>query len=452
MYRDFLGNEVTAESETTLAAIDDFVEGFLAYENKAANILEASKTEPDNCLANAYTALFYMFLESKEAPALARPFIEKAEAAKDKASRREQMTTAVVRAWVDNDIPKVIALSNEVAEAYPRDLAIVKQAQYHNFNLGNCAGMLVIAEKVQDRNQEVPYMHGLSAFAFEQCHLLAEAEAAARKAIAMKRKEPWAHHALAHVMVTQGRNQESIDFLTDVSETWVDLNSFMLTHNWWHLALNYISKGRYDEALRLYDEKVWGAWKEYSQDQIGAVSLLMRLELVGLDVGDRWADVGSHLRARTDDFVQPFLTMQYLYGLARAGLPEADSLMENLRGFAPKAPAVAREAWTEVAVTACEGLLAHARGNFETAYRKMSLALPRLLEIGGSHAQRDLFDQVLLDSMLETGRLGKAQQMLEFRRGYDPISVPTNRALAGVYRKLGLEREAAGAEARLAAA
>ncbi len=452
MYRDYLGNEVTAESESTVTGINDFIEGFLAYENKAANILKASEAEPDNCLANAYTALFYMFLESKEAPDLARPFVEKAEAAAAKASRREQMTTAAVRAWIDGDVAGNIKLANEIAEAYPHDLAMVKQAQYHNFNLGNCAGMLVLAEKVADQNQDVPHMHGLSAFAFEQCHLLEEAEAAARKAIEMKRKEPWAHHALAHVMLTQGRTQESIDFLTDVSETWTDLNSFMLTHNWWHLSLNHLAQGHYDKVLDFYDRHVWGAWKEYSQDQIGAVSLLMRLELVGVDVGDRWQDVGTYLKVRADDFVQPFLTMQYLYGLARADLPEADSLMENLRGFAPKAPAVARQAWSEVAVPACEGLLAHARKDYETAYGKMAAALPRLLEIGGSHAQRDLFDQVLLDSMLETGRYEKAQQMLEIRRGFDPLAVPTNTALAGVYRHLGLEREAQRAEARLAAA
>lgn len=390
MKKDWLGNPVTTASEATLAGIDDFIEGFLAYESKAANILKAADEAPGDCLANAYAAMFYMFLESTDAPGLAGPYIEKAEAAAARATPREQLTTAIVRGWIEGDIGRVLELSRQAAKEFPRDLAMVKQAQYHYFNLGNCAGMLSMADCVLDRNQDVPYMHGLAAFGYEQCHLLDEAEASARKAISMRRKEPWAHHALAHVMLTRGRIQEGVEFLTDVSDTWVDLNSFMSTHNWWHLALLLISQGRYEEALGLYDKHIWGIWKEYSQDQIGAVSLLMRLELVGVDVGDRWADLGAHIKVRVNDFVQPFLTMQYLYGLARAQLPEADRLKENLRTFSTNAPALTREAWASVCVNACEGLLAHARGDYELAFRKMSATVPRLLEIGGSHAQRVL--------------------------------------------------------------
>ena len=55
----------------------------------------------------------------------------------------------------------------------------------------------------------------------------------------------------------------------------------MYTHNWWHLALFYISEGRFAEALAVYDRHVWARDRSYSQDQIGAVSLLARLELAG---------------------------------------------------------------------------------------------------------------------------------------------------------------------------
>jgi len=450
MKKDWLGNAVTTDSEATLAGINDFVEGFLAYETKAANIVKAADEDPDCCIANAYAALCHMFLESADAPAMARPYLEKAELAARGATLREQMNTAIVRAWVDGDIGRVLDLSRQLAREHPRDLAMVKQAQYHYFNLGNCAGMLSIADQVLDHNQDIPYMHGLAAFGYEQCHLLDEAEAAAGKAISMKRKEPWAHHAMAHVMLTQGRIPEGLAFMTDVSETWVDLNSFMSTHNWWHLALFLLSQGRYAEVLDLYDRRIWGIWKEYSQDQVGAVSLLIRLELAGVDVGDRWADLGEHLKVRVDDFVQPFLSMQYLYGLARAGLPEADRLMDNMRVFAARAPELSREAWQAVCVNASEGLLAHARGEYELAFRKMSVAAPRMLEIGGSHAQRDLFSQILLDSTIRTARYVQAQQMLEQARGYDPRSVPINLALAGVYEHLELGREAARARARIA--
>ena len=450
MAKDWLGNEVTVGAPETLAGIDDFLEGFLAYENKAVNIVPAADADPDSAIANAYAAMLNMFLESPAAPTLAAPYMQRAEAAAERATPREQAGVKAIRAWLDNDMPKAIALSREIAAAWPTDLAIVKSCQYHCFNLGNAPGMLAVAEQAAPANEAVPYMHGLLAFAYEQCHLLEEGEAAARKAIAMKRKEPWAHHALAHVMLGQGRTEESRDFMTEMSETWTDLNSFMSTHNWWHLALNHIGMGSLDRALEIYDRHVWGIWKEYSQDQIGAVSLLLRLELAGQDVGTRWQDVADHLAAREHDFVQPFLTMQYLYGLARAERPEADRLLANLRAFVAEAPAFAAAAWRQVALPACEGLLAHARGRHAEVLEALGLALPRMTEIGGSHAQRDLFEQVFLDSLIQEGRLVPAQQMLELRRGFDPLDVATNRALAGIYAKLDLPSEAAKASARVA--
>jgi hypothetical protein len=52
-----------------------------------------------------------------------------------------------------------------------------------------------------------------------------------------------------------------------------------------------------------------------------------------------------------------------------------------------------------------------------------------MIEIGGSHAQRDLFGQLLLDAHLKLGNWAIAQQMLEMRRTWDPDGVPVNRAL-----------------------
>jgi hypothetical protein len=191
--------------------------------------------------------------------------------------------------------------------------------------------------------------------------------------------------------------------------------------------------------------------KNYSQDQIGAVSLLARFELAGMDVGARWQDLADHLAARAHDTVQPFLTLQYLYGLARARRPEAETLLESVRHFSEIAPSFTREAWRDVALPGCEGLYAYARGDYDGAWHQLVLSVPRMLEIGGSHAQRDLFDQILLDAAVKSGRLIAAQQILELRRTADPNGVPVNAALAAVYAELGLHQMAAQARARAAA-
>src|SRR6202045_4933547 len=354
----------------------------------------------------------------------------------------------MLRAWVDDDLGHTIRLCDQISDEFPRDLAIVKMHQYFEFNRGNSPEMLRVALKVGAKNMDVPYVYGMTAFGYEQCHLLDEAESAARTALEMRRKEPWAQHALAHVLLTRGRIDEGARFLEEMADTWTGLNSFMFTHIGWHLALFYLSQGRDRQVLELYDRHCWGIAKDYSQDQIGAVSLLARSEIAGIDVGPRWQDLGRHLAARAQDTVLPFLTLQYLYGLARAGRPEAETLLEAVRRYAETAPAFTREVWRDVALPGCEGLYAYARGDYTQAWRHLASTVPRIAEAGGSHAQRDLFEQILLDTAVKSGRWNTAQRMLELRRLADPNGVPVNSALAAVYTQLGLPELAAAARAR----
>lgn len=448
--RDYLGNPISGGRDRTLQAIDEFIEGYLAYETRAERIVIAADADPDSCLANVYAGMLWMLLEAPEGAARAAKYLAAAERAAPNATRREQLNAAVLRAWVDDDLARCIRVCDQISDEFPRDLAIVKTHQYFEFNRGNSPEMLRIALKVGAANGDVPYIYGMKAFGYEQCHLLEEAESEARAALAMRRKEPWAQHALAHVFLTRGQMDEGAQFLEDAADTWSGLNSFMLTHIWWHLALFYLSQGRENEVLRVYDEHCWGVAKNYSQDQIGAVSLLARFEIAGLDVGSRWQDLGDHLAARANDTIQPFLTLQYLYGLARAGRPQAKTLLESVRDQAARAPVFTRAVWREVAVPGCEGLYAYAQGDFERAWQQLSVAVPRMAEAGGSHAQRDLFEQVLLDAALKSGRLPVAQHMLEVRRSADPHGVPVNAALAAVYGRLGLRALAEQARSRAA--
>ena len=438
---DVLGNPVEVADAASLAAVDDFVEGFIACQARVTNILGAAAHD-DSVVVQTYAAALHLFAEAPSGYANARPFLERAAASAVPANARERAWLQAVQAWADDDVGRAVATLEGIVQAHPRDLAALKLGQYLLFNLGDSPGMLRLALQAQHAAADVAYWHGMAAFAFEQCHLLRDAEAAARRAIAMRADEPWAHHALAHVMLTEGRIAEGRAFMSGASGSWVGLNSFMETHNWWHLALFTIEQGDDAAALALYDAHVWGVCKEYSQDQIGAVSLLARLELAGVDVGARWHELGGWLAARTHDQVQPFLDMQYLYGLARAGRPEADELMRRVEAFAPAAPAATREAWQRVAVPACAGLLAHARGEHARAVELLGTALPRLLEIGGSHAQRDLFEHVYIAAVARAGRVVGAYDLVARRAGAAPESVRLRRQLAPLAARLGLDAAA----------
>jgi tetratricopeptide (TPR) repeat protein len=442
MSTDALGNPLTLQSQAALAPLNDFVEGFIASEARVADVLQAQHDASP--LLQAYCAALHMFAESPQGPANARPFLERALAGQARVTPREARFIAAVAAWVEGDVTQAIRLHEEQAREHPRDLASLKLGHYHLFNRGDAPGMLRLALAAGDAAADVPYFHGMLAFAWEQCHFLEQAEAAARHAIAMRRKEPWAHHALAHVMLTQGRIAEGHAFLQDVAATWSGLNSFMVTHNWWHQALFALELDRADEVLALYDQHVWGEVKEYTQDQIGAVSLLARLELAGVDVGARWQDVADHLAQRLHDHVLPFLDLQYLYGLARAGrLDAARTLLASMEDHADATRGDDRATWRNVCLPAGRGLLAHAQGDCATAVLELGTALPRMLEIGGSHAQRDLFAQIHLDALVRSGHLAGAQNLLQQQLRGQPESRRLRRQAARVYASLGLGEVAA---------
>ncbi|MEL7029357.1 MAG: tetratricopeptide repeat protein [Pseudomonadota bacterium] len=399
MLTDSLGNALTTADPRTAQAIADFVDGFLSYETKAINVLAAAEADASDCLANAYASFLWMFSEADGAEASAAPFARRADAARERASERERFAADAALSWSGGDLAGAERACLAGIEAFPRDLALLKLYQYLRFNEGDSPAMLRAAQRCYAHNRDVAYMHGMIAFAYEQCHELAAAEQAARDALAIKHKEPWAQHALAHVMLTQGRIEEGAAFLTSVRPTWTDLNSFMDTHLWWHLALFDLSLGRFDEVVRIYDEHVWAQEKDYSQDQVGAVSLLARMEFADIDVGDRWTDLAAYLVKRTRDTVNPFLSLQYLFGLARAGRrEEAADLLDAIATAANNGGA-----WAEVGLPAAQALMAYADGAYAEAAEGLAAVLPRMYRAGGSHAQRDLFDLIRLEALIRAG-------------------------------------------------
>ena len=447
MTHDLYDLPLSQASAADTDAVNDFVHGFIAFQPKATNVLKAAKTS-DCAMVQIYAAWIMMLSETPKGSALAQPFLDRAETLP--VTPREQAAFEAARAWVAGDVPQVIKLCEATIAEHPRDMAMLKLGQYHLFNTGDFPGMLRIATKAMSGAEDIAYAHGMLSFGYEESHLLDQAETAAESALALDPSEAWAHHTLAHVHLTRGDMAKGAAFMESVAHHWDGLNSFMHTHNWWHLALFYISLGRQSDLLSVYDEHVWGLSKDYSQDQVGAVSLLARLEFAGVNVQDRWAEVADRIAARGGDTVSPFLTLQYLYALGRAQLPETETLLAAIEARA-EAQAHDQAVWRDVALWAAHGIAAHAAGDWEDAIRFLGKSLPRLAECGGSHAQRDLFEQIYLDALMHAGRMPQAQQVLEMRRTYDPDGVPLNKMLAQVYDRNGLPDLAAAARARIAA-
>ena len=422
----------------------DFIHGFIGYQPRILAVLGVADGDHSLTVQTCAAAL-QLFSESPGGPAKAQQHLARAAAAGLPATPRERQLAAAVAHWAAGETQAALALHETLAQQHPRDLMAIKLGQYHAFNAGDAPALLRLALHALPAAGDVPALHGLLAFGYEQCHLLPDAEASARHGLALDPADPWAQHALAHVLLTTGRLAQGRDFLQQASASWHGLTSFMRCHNWWHLALFQIELGDSAAALQLYDSQVWGVDKTYPQDQVGAVSLLARLGLAAEggdsrnpDLHSRWVELASHLANRTADQMLPFLDLQYLYGLARAGRPEADVLLANITTFAPLAPASSRAAWCRVALPAARGLLAHARGQWADAAAQLGLALPQLALIGGSHAQRDLFEQLHRDALQRSGQLVALHNLLQPQANGQPQSLRLQRQLQAMYAGLGL--------------
>ena len=228
---------------------------------------------------------------------------------------------------------------------------------------------------------------------------------------------PWAHHAVAHVLETQGRLEDGITWMNSVSETWVQCGSSFYTHLWWHTALFHLDLENTATVLDLYDRHVWGgARKSFARDQIHSIALLARLELRGVNVGDRWQIMLPYLRERINEHVIPFWDLHFIYAMTQAGREDwATEMLADLQAYAAQALPAARSVWADVVLPAAFGVVAQAKEDWATAVTELESVRDRFYLLGGSHAQRDLFEQIYLNSLIQTEENSKALNLLSLR-------------------------------------
>ncbi len=402
MLEDAQGLAVTTDSPAAIAALNRFTQQSLGYGNAAETaLLQGNAADRECVLIHAYTAAYYLAQEEAISRQRAIPHLNAAQRRLGDVTERERWTVQAVSAWAEGNINRAIAWHQAIVETYPQDLLAVQQAQYHYFYQGESTLLLKIAEKALVANVCHHYLYGMVAFGLEQCHQLAAAEAMARRAIALNRDDPWAHHAIAHALDAQGRIDEGITWMERHADTWADCNSMLYTHNWWHIALYYLAKGAFQTVLNLYDVHLWGrARKDSPKDQVGAIATLLRLELRGVDVGHRWQDLSHYLTPRLHEHFLPLQDLHALYALARTDQTDAVSTMlESMKCHAQAVHVCERAAWAEVALPAAKGMVAYAQGHWSAAIAHLKPILPRLHTIGGSHTQRDIFWQLYGDAL-----------------------------------------------------
>ncbi|PAV89894.1 hypothetical protein WR25_15211 [Diploscapter pachys] len=318
---------------------------------------------------------------------------------------REKLHTEAVILW-DNGYHKSAAEKwEQILKDHPNDLMALKFAHDAYFFMGDAQSKRDSVKRVIDKwKPDEPcysYLHGMLAFGLEECEEYREAEKHALQALSLNRFDCWATHARAHVLEMEARWKEGQLFMQQTENDWKP-GWIIAPHNYWHFSLFFIEGKDFETPLTLFDNEINRRLKKSGSmlDMVDAVSLLWRLEMEGVNVGEKWREIPD-MSAHLDDHTIVFNDVHFGPLLSRRGEVENENhLYESLKKYTNCSDEDNAKICQLVGLSLYEGMMAFEREKYELAAEKMLPIRQHIYRIGGSNAQRDIFTQTLIHACI----------------------------------------------------
>ncbi len=427
MYQDAHGLDLTAANSDAVAAYDTAVKAFLEYRLSTGDHIKASlEADPDFPMGLCFRGYLLMQLGTTAIYPKVRAVQEQAKARAADGTKREALHAEALGHWLDGHVGEACRIWGEILAKAPQDLLALRLHHFLSFWQGNRGSLRdVPLTSLAAVDQDLPgygFIQGMVAFGHEECGSYVQAERFGRAAVERNGDDLWAIHAVSHVLEMQGRYDEGTSWLGQPFGTWEDRNPFK-DHVWWHLALFELELGKTDRVLEIYDREVKVDEGVFYLDVQNAASLLMRLELAGVDVGPRWDQLADLTESRIDDHVIAFTDTQFVLSLAGARRKDsAQRYLESLQRYAANEDTDTATVTAGLGVRIAEGLVAYSGGHYAQTVERLLPIRHDLGPIGGSHAQHDIFHQLLIDATLREGRTELARILLMERAVIKPNS------------------------------
>ncbi|XP_072015549.1 tetratricopeptide repeat protein 38-like [Amphiura filiformis] len=322
---------------------------------------------------------------------------------------RERLHVEAVKCFAEGDMETACSKWETILVDHPTDIVAIKLAHDGYFFTGRSEQMRDSTARVLPHwNKHMPFygnLLGNHAFGLVETNLFKEAEDTAREGLDVNPYDAWSTHSLNHVMEYTGRHKEGIQFLNSTLGTW-DKCDIFASHNYWHWAVFHIDRGEYEEALGIYDQDIAPrALKIKGMLEIlDATSFLYRLELEGQNVGDRWQDIIDLCRPHVEDHVIMLNDIHVLMGCLGARHTDlTKKLMDTLREYVSQHSKQHKSGvFQDVGLPLCEAFVAADDGDYAKAVDLLHPVRYKVVNIGGSHAQRDVFNLFLIDAALKS--------------------------------------------------
>ena len=419
-FTDRYGMPLTTNSQTALSHYAEGLDLALS-QNFGAEEAFARAAEADEGFALAHASRAFMEFLRIAVPE-ARASAENAAKLSSGLSRRERGFIDVISKFVNGQNHAATAAVHEHLKEFPLDSMLLRLAQ--RLYTQGCVGIgapdypprfyRLMTEAAPAYGEDWAFM-GQYAWANHEVGKMAEGLRLAERSLDLNPANGVAAHSVAHVYYEMSRDDEGGAFLSGWLEDY-DRRSTYRVHLSWHQALFELALGRYNQALSWYESDIRPSVQGLKYTALAdSASLIWRMRIYG-DTGPQapWNELVELAAPAAARPGPSFRDAHAALAFTAAGDEESfGKLVDGLQAMADAGDACALEATLPLV----KGIGAFGQGDYAEAVRLMEPVYPQLTRVGGSHAQRLVFEDTLLEAFLRAEEFDKATEMLQERLG-----------------------------------
>jgi tetratricopeptide (TPR) repeat protein len=417
-FTDCYGLPITTSSHEALECYNRGVRGLLGFHKDTAECFErALALDPNFNMARSHLGMAYFLDETAEQVAKAKECFTQSGTAMGHLTDRERDVLEIVLVWAQGKAREALERMHAALAARPGEVTLLQKLYFAYFMQGMADKMRDTVASVVSHYPDDSYVLGMYGFSLEETRDFARAFEFSNKARALNPTDAWSLHALAHCHYETGAFAGGVQLLNEALPQCGHVG-FFRTHLTWHHALFLWEQGKSQQALEIYHQLFPDNSVMLPPNFADAVTLLWRLNLTGVSTPDEWQALTPSLDQLRTLPTYLFNQMHVALGLTGARRTEwATAYLDGLRSrVRPDRPGVVGE----VAVPAVEGLLAYSKEDYRRAVDCLWPIRDRIVGIGGSHAQREVFVDILADACLRSSAYKEAVELLEAKRQNRP--------------------------------
>jgi Tfp pilus assembly protein PilF len=417
MNRDRYDLPLTTVSNRAAAFYRDGVDRMLSAWNGADEAFDKAIVEdPDFALPYiARARIHQMNMEITEARANAA----RARQLVATASERERRHVEIMAATIEGRPKMALSGAEQHLEEFPRD-ALVLSLLLGAFGLyafsgraDHDAARVAICERHARHYGEDWWFLTYLGWSHTEAGNTGVGRTLTERAFPLRPENANAAHGLSHALFEQGEGEAGRAFLSSWLQTH-ERASFLHGHLCWHVALTALEAGDADGALAIYQRQIKPTGSPYPPLNVftDCASLLWRISLAGkTGLESHWQEVAAYGDRFFPQAGAHFADVHYALLAAATG---REALQTRLAQLETRAADGKLGPGTSM-IGLCRGIQAFAEGDHHRAVEIMEPLMPDLVRIGGSHAQRELWEDTLIVACLRGGHADKAAKMISER-------------------------------------